>query len=239
MVKWHRDQQSMRCTYSPPEQLLPFATKLRRLCVYTGLSFCSQVEGSTSVRDGIPPPGQAPPPPDQAPPGSRPRQPPDQAPPGSRQPPQTATVADGTHPTGMHSCVMGIWRPKSVLWFVCTLSQQSWIRQYWNCSKLNLFVTVADPGFLTGVPKYGNRLCELKVNRNKHLCGMCYLIYSYFPGACLKILSFEGKMPCVKSIFFKCCSLKMSLNSKCPACLIYCFCVIRVNPWSFYRHSSP
>ena len=32
--------------------------------------------------------------------------PPEQAPPGGGTPQQTATVTDGTHPTGMHSC----WR---------------------------------------------------------------------------------------------------------------------------------
>ena len=43
--------------------------------------------------------------PDQTPP--RTRHPWEQAPPKTRQPPQqTATVADGTHPTGMHSCFL-------------------------------------------------------------------------------------------------------------------------------------
>ena len=42
---------------------LPSATKLRRLCFYTCLSFCSQAgEGSASVHAGIPhPPGSTPP----------------------------------------------------------------------------------------------------------------------------------------------------------------------------------
>ena len=65
------------------------------------------------------PPEQTPPeqtPPEQTPP--RARHPLGQAPPGTRHPPspgtrhpppprqQTATVADGTHPTGMHSCCL-------------------------------------------------------------------------------------------------------------------------------------
>ena len=82
--------------------------------------------GSASVHAGIPPPPGAntpqsrhlpgpgtlqganmPLPPDQAPPGTRPplgsRHPPDHAPPGPGIPPETATVVDGMHPTGMHS----------------------------------------------------------------------------------------------------------------------------------------
>ena len=70
------------------------------------------------------PPEQAPPP-DQAPPRTRPllepgtpqaQAPQGQAPPGTRHPPgpdtplqQTATVMDGTHPTGMHSCRIDVW----------------------------------------------------------------------------------------------------------------------------------
>ena len=68
--------------------------------------------GSASVRAGIPhPPGADPPPGqtssweqtpplDQTPPPPRTRHPP-----GTRPPPETATVADGMHPTGMHSCL--------------------------------------------------------------------------------------------------------------------------------------
>ena len=64
--------------------LLPSATKLRRLCFYTRLSFCSQGRGSASVHAGIPTPREAPPP-------------------GSTPLPEMADAADGTHPTGMHS----------------------------------------------------------------------------------------------------------------------------------------
>ena len=80
--------------------------------------------GSASVHAGIPPPGagtpqQHPPnstpqeqaPPEQAPPGAGTPQ--EQAPPGAGTPQQTAAVADGTHPTGMHSCfkMNACWPP--------------------------------------------------------------------------------------------------------------------------------
>ena len=57
--------------------LLPSATKLRRLCFYTCLSVHGG-GGSASVHAGYPP--------------------------GAETPQQTATAADGTHLTGMHSC---------------------------------------------------------------------------------------------------------------------------------------
>ena len=64
--------------------------------------------GSASVHAGIQPPPsrvgtpkkQAPPQ-KQAPPGAAP---PEQTPPGAGTLPEMATVADSTHPTGMHSC---------------------------------------------------------------------------------------------------------------------------------------
>ena len=94
--------------------------------MFLHLSVCPQ-GGSTSVHAGKPPPkkqtpslDQAPPPPgtrhslDQAPlrtrhpawgPGTPPRpDPPDQATPQTRHPPDTATAANGKHPTGKHSC---------------------------------------------------------------------------------------------------------------------------------------
>ena len=94
-------------------------------------SFCYRGEGGLpQCMLGYNPPEQTPPP-EQASPGSRhpleqappmsrhpselappwSRHPPEQAPPWSRHPPgpdtpsQTATAADGTHPTGMHSCL--------------------------------------------------------------------------------------------------------------------------------------
>ena len=76
---------------------LPSATKLRRLCFYNCLSFCH------SVHAGIPHPPPGPGTPRPGPGTHR-----DQTPPGTRHPSpcqQTATVADGTHPTGMHSCL--------------------------------------------------------------------------------------------------------------------------------------
>ena len=69
-------------------EYLPSATKLRRLCFYTCLSFCSQ-GGSASVHAGIPPP------PSRHPLGAdtpRSGTPPNQAPPGSRHP------LEHTHP---------------------------------------------------------------------------------------------------------------------------------------------
>ena len=69
--------------------LLSSATKLRRLCFYRCLSVHGEgvwsQGGSASVHAGIPPRSRHPP--------------------GTRfLPRQTATVADGKHPTGMHSC---------------------------------------------------------------------------------------------------------------------------------------
>ena len=106
---------------------LPSATKLRRLCFYTCLSFCPQGGGvclsawwDTLLGPGTPPEQPPPHPWDQAPPtrtrhhppGTRHRPlgagtPPDQAPP----PPgaETATAVDGTHPTGRHSFGFGIF----------------------------------------------------------------------------------------------------------------------------------
>ena len=96
---------------------LPSATKLRRLCFYRRLSVHRGV--SASVHGGIHPLGADTPwsrhPQGQMPPGSRcppgadtpqSRQfPLEQTPPRSRHPPRkTATAADVTHPTGMHSC---------------------------------------------------------------------------------------------------------------------------------------
>ena len=94
--------------------LLPSATKLRRLCFYRRLSVHRGV--SASVHAGIP----HKPPQEQTPPQSRPpweQTPREQTPPLQQTPypgadtPQeqtppreTATAADGTHPTGMHSC---------------------------------------------------------------------------------------------------------------------------------------
>ena len=89
---------------------LPSANEVaERLWFYTCLSFCPQGGVCPSACCDTPPPGQTPP-------GSR-----DPLPLGSRHPPresrhqppsvadtpkQTATVADGTHSTGMHSCVI-------------------------------------------------------------------------------------------------------------------------------------
>ena len=63
--------------------------------------------GSASVHVGMPAPGSRHlprdqgPPWDQAPPWNQ-----APAPPGPGTPQQTATVADGRHPTGMHSCIV-------------------------------------------------------------------------------------------------------------------------------------
>ena len=118
-------------------RLLPSATKLRRLCFYTCLSVIlftgvGGVPGQVAPPAGTPPSRYAP---QQVPPwaGTPPRQvhPPDRytprqvhppagtpprsryIPPGRYTPPptprQTATVADGTHPTGKHSCFVLIF----------------------------------------------------------------------------------------------------------------------------------
>ena len=76
----------------------------RRVSVHTGGGYLSQCilgyhtpMGADTPR-GRHPPGSRYPPPEQTPPRSR-------HPPGAETPPeQTATAADGTHPTGMHSC---------------------------------------------------------------------------------------------------------------------------------------
>ena len=77
-------------------KFLPSATKLRRLCVYTCLSFCSQ-DGSASVHAGIHTPlgADTPPPWEQTPPGAV-DTPWSRHTPLSRPPPtqQTATAAD-------------------------------------------------------------------------------------------------------------------------------------------------
>ena len=99
------------------------ATKLRRLCFYTCLSVILFTGGGGYLgrytpRDQVHPPGSGSPwqvhPPG---PGTTPQDqvhtPRDQVHPPSRYTPQdqvhplqqTATVADGTHPTGMHSCL--------------------------------------------------------------------------------------------------------------------------------------
>ena len=104
-------------------RFLPSATKLRRLCFYTCLSFCprggvclSACWDTTPL--GADPPHRHPPgantplgadtpweqtPPEQTPPGAD-TLPRSRNPPRSRHPPEMATVADGTHPTGMLSC---------------------------------------------------------------------------------------------------------------------------------------
>ena len=93
--------------------LLPSTTKLRRLCFYTCLSVhkgvCLSACWDTTPLDQAPPWSRHPP--DLAPPQgpgtplgpSTCPPPPDQA-----KPEQTATVADGTHPTGMHSCLIRV-----------------------------------------------------------------------------------------------------------------------------------
>ena len=72
--------------------------------------------GSASVHAEIPPAGAATPPGADIPPRSR--QPLEQTPPRADSPlradtpTKTATVAEGTHPTGMHSCVIEIYEEK-------------------------------------------------------------------------------------------------------------------------------
>ena len=93
---------------------LPSATKLRQ-----GNDFHKRVSrilsregGAASVYAGIHPSRQTPPgrhhPPGKTPPGHtpQPHSPPAQRHPRADPPQQTATTADGTLPTGMHSCLL-------------------------------------------------------------------------------------------------------------------------------------
>ena len=96
--------------------LLPSVTKLRRLCFYTCLSFCSQGGVCLSACWDTTPPRSTPAPweasllkhtphsPGSTPLGSTP--PRKHTPPGRHPLRETATTADGTHPTGMHSCYL-------------------------------------------------------------------------------------------------------------------------------------
>ena len=100
---------------------LPSATKLRQGNIFTSMcqEFCPRREGGVCLSGcwDTPPWADTPPskhPPRQTPPGQTPlgRQPPLCTPPrqtsplGRPPPQQTATVSDGTHPTGMHSCCL-------------------------------------------------------------------------------------------------------------------------------------
>ena len=101
--------------------LLPSATKLRRLCFYTCLSFCPRGGGVLpQCMLGYHPPSRPPPGADPPPPRSRhtarSRHPPGADTPQEQISPETATVADGTHPTGMHSCLISIY----FVYFLCT-----------------------------------------------------------------------------------------------------------------------
>ena len=83
---------------------LPSTMKLRRLCFYTCLSVHGG--GVCLVHAGIPPPGSRQPPRSRHPPGAD--TPLEQTPPHQQTSPgETATAADGTHPTGMHSYFNG------------------------------------------------------------------------------------------------------------------------------------
>ena len=114
-------------------QSLPSATKLRRLC-FLYLSVCPQGGVSASVHAGIPPPppGAGTPLGAGTPQSRHPRRAgtPQSRPPGTRHPPsrhppqQTATVADGTHPTGMHSCFLKFQSS--------FLREVAWVLHEWN-----------------------------------------------------------------------------------------------------------
>ena len=99
MINYQEDRQRI--------SFLPSANEVaERLYFYTWLSFCSQGGVCPSACWDTPPGSRHPPrsrhSPEQTPsPGA------DPPPTGSRHPPprqQTPTAADGTHPTGMHSC---------------------------------------------------------------------------------------------------------------------------------------
>ena len=89
--------------------------------IFTGVCLSMGGGVSGSVHAGIPPPQEQTPPGTRHPPGADTLPPPpreEQTPPWEQTPPrstpprnrhplprETATVADGTHPTGMHSCI--------------------------------------------------------------------------------------------------------------------------------------
>ena len=89
-----------------PIGLLPSTTKLRRLCFYRCVSVHMGGVCLSACWDTRPHTWeQTPPPPEQTPPGSR-HSPRADIPPGAD--PLEQTRADGTHPTGMHSCYKNI-----------------------------------------------------------------------------------------------------------------------------------
>ena len=93
-------------------RLLPSATKFAKVMFLHLSVILSMGGGSASVHAGIPPPPwEQTPPLGVANPHYGPGTPWEQTPPGpgtrrADPPRQTATVADGTHPTGMHSCLV-------------------------------------------------------------------------------------------------------------------------------------
>ena len=116
---------------------------------YTCLSFCPQ-GGSASVHAGIPPPEQKPPreqtpppgadtpweqtPPQEQTPPHRPgisldpgADPPRADIPPGVDPPEMATVADGTHPSGMYSCLRFIYKE-----FKRTRSNNVFLLKFWT-----------------------------------------------------------------------------------------------------------
>ena len=115
-------RKKMICRVRVEIDLLPSATKLRRLgYVFTrvchsvhrgGLPQCMLGYHPALEEAGTAPPDQAPPGAGTLPGADSPGQgtPQKQAPPApgtpwKQAPPETATVADGTHPAGMHSCI--------------------------------------------------------------------------------------------------------------------------------------
>ena len=102
-----RIEMSLRLETPEAASFLPAATKLGQGNIFTSVcqEFCPQGgRVSSSVHAGIHPPQQT------SPAQSRPRQ--EQTPPGADPPlKQTAAYgqrAAGTHPTGMHSCMLKV-----------------------------------------------------------------------------------------------------------------------------------
>ena len=114
-----------------PPSCNAFVTVRKRSCGKVKFSQAC-VKNSVHRRGGVHPPGRPPPPPEQTPP---------QAPP---PPQETATAADGTHPTGMHSCSINLCHNCSGQKKTCLLPLVEDGRGKVGCSlEMNPFIRLA------------------------------------------------------------------------------------------------